>query len=171
MGNTLTRQFPRQAAELLRAIRQFELAGDYLLLFAGPFGFLGLTVLGLIVVFVRYSHWCIASLVSESGLLHPAADRTLPDQPCAQPGMQSAELILSDGLCLVCVRAIQDGDIVWCEHCLAGHHSDCWTYNQRCAIFGCGCTDFQITCDCFTRSPTASAQGTTAMLPGNVEPT
>lgn len=25
-----------------------------------------------------------------------------------------------------------------CELCLVPHHEECWTYNERCAIFGCG---------------------------------
>jgi HAD superfamily hydrolase (TIGR01509 family) len=48
----------------------------------------------------------------------------------------------SDARCLVCGGALR-GDsvsrapIVWCAACRTPHHEECFSYNGRCAIFGC----------------------------------
>jgi hypothetical protein len=39
--------------------------------------------------------------------------------------------------CLVCSGDILD-DAVECVDCSTAHHSDCFAYNEKCAVFGCG---------------------------------
>jgi len=39
--------------------------------------------------------------------------------------------------CGVCGDAMRDG-CVRCPRCETPHHSDCWTYNAGCSVYGCG---------------------------------
>jgi hypothetical protein len=40
--------------------------------------------------------------------------------------------------CLVCAQRITTGRQAFCTACETPHHLDCWLYNERCALFGCG---------------------------------
>ena len=40
--------------------------------------------------------------------------------------------------CGVCGDAVDEAEGVSCERCSSPHHPDCWTFNQGCAVFGCG---------------------------------
>jgi hypothetical protein len=42
-----------------------------------------------------------------------------------------------EGVCGVCGDTLR-GPVVGCPRCRAGHHPDCWTYNQGCAVYACG---------------------------------
>ncbi len=40
--------------------------------------------------------------------------------------------------CQVCGEELQAATAHACERCAAPHHADCWAFNGKCAIFGCG---------------------------------
>ncbi len=48
------------------------------------------------------------------------------------------------GTCPVCSKELSIGKVVYCKECDVPHHEDCWKYNERCGIMGCGCTTFCI---------------------------
>ena len=43
----------------------------------------------------------------------------------------------SKGRCPVCAARIE-GEIRVCEKCRTPHHAECWSWQQGCALFGCG---------------------------------
>lgn len=49
-------------------------------------------------------------------------------------------LSLAQVRCQVCGDAIHD-DVVYCRRCRTPHHRECWEYNGRCAVYGCGETE------------------------------
>ncbi len=49
--------------------------------------------------------------------------------------------VLEDPECQVCGEVIV-GTMVVCRRCQTPHHRDCWEYNGKCAIYGCGETHY-----------------------------
>jgi hypothetical protein len=45
---------------------------------------------------------------------------------------------VESALCPICGEPARAHSYVHCPRCAAPHHVDCWTYNQGCAIYGCG---------------------------------
>jgi len=45
-------------------------------------------------------------------------------------------------MCLVCSSPAEN-DLVKCSRCKTIHHSECWEYNGKCSVFGCGCGSIQ----------------------------
>lgn len=43
--------------------------------------------------------------------------------------------------CRICMSQIHD-PIVICPLCETPHHKDCWEYNGKCSIYGCGAEQF-----------------------------
>lgn len=40
--------------------------------------------------------------------------------------------------CKVCGAKDDEDKVIHCARCGMSHHEDCWTYNGRCARYGCG---------------------------------
>ncbi len=45
-------------------------------------------------------------------------------------------------ICNVCGAEIDSANRVVCRRCETPLHRECWRYNQKCAVFGCGSTEF-----------------------------
>jgi hypothetical protein len=52
-------------------------------------------------------------------------------------GIRLLEVEVGEGKCPVCLDALTAPQVA-CDRCRAPHHASCWTYNERCGIFGCG---------------------------------
>ncbi|MCH5372783.1 MAG: hypothetical protein JJ992_02315 [Planctomycetes bacterium] len=46
-------------------------------------------------------------------------------------------------ICQICGEEIQS-DLVFCRRCKTPHHRECWLYNGRCSVFGCGELNFHV---------------------------
>jgi hypothetical protein len=65
------------------------------------------------------------------------AENTAPSLGELQITMEPAHAEEAPG-CLVCAQPITSGRQAFCTTCETPHHLDCWLYNERCALFGCG---------------------------------
>lgn len=54
-----------------------------------------------------------------------------------EPAAAPAVLDLPGSTCEICGMALR-GQLVTCTRCATPHHADCWRFNGRCAIYGCG---------------------------------
>jgi hypothetical protein len=55
---------------------------------------------------------------------------------------QAAQM-LEHVVCQVCGEEIHN-DLVFCRACKTPHHRECWLYNGRCSVFGCGELNFHV---------------------------
>lgn len=55
---------------------------------------------------------------------------------------QQTARVLEDAACPICGEFVHT-NLVFCRRCMTVHHAECWTYNGRCATYGCGETQFQ----------------------------
>lgn len=72
------------------------------------------------------------------------AHELLPDvlagtEPQVIPAPEPVRLsyLPSTAHCLVCGDALSARPVVCCRSCDTPHHSECWHYNGRCAVYGC----------------------------------
>lgn len=70
------------------------------------------------------------------------------DLPQTAPPQKDSDLDPGPGAssqiqCKVCGEELAASEAVGCSRCLAPYHTDCYHYNGKCAIFGCGNTSIQ----------------------------
>jgi hypothetical protein len=69
----------------------------------------------------------------------------LCERALGTPGVESAEVTASGGVCPVCDAGLEgpsSAPLVSCSKCRTRHHRECWDYNDGCAIFACGCRSY-----------------------------
>ncbi len=69
-------------------------------------------------------------------LLHCAGQRTERTASLSEEGTENPRELK----CQVCGVAVAPSEATGCSRCAAPYHTDCYAYNTKCAIFGCGTT-------------------------------
>jgi hypothetical protein len=91
----------------------------------------------------RYGPWAADVVRQLDQVAWNLLDTLSPDRISAFAG--AVEIVASGAAaepsqCLVCAQVIADPVGMACTACDTPHHRDCWDYNGRCALFGCGGT-------------------------------
>ena len=89
----------------------------------------------------RYAPWAADVVRQLDSIAWNLLDSLSPDRISAFAG--AVEIVQSGpateaSVCLICAQAINDPTQMSCTTCDTPHHKDCWEYNGRCALFGCG---------------------------------
>lgn len=91
----------------------------------------------------RYAPWAADVVRQLDSVAWNLLDALSPDRISAYAG--AVEIVQTGptadaSVCLICAQAIHDPTQMGCTTCDTPHHKDCWEYNGRCALFGCGGT-------------------------------
>lgn len=91
----------------------------------------------------RYAPWAADVVRQLDSIAWNLLDSLSPDRISAFAG--AVEIVHTGpaaeaSVCLICAQAIHDERQMACTTCETPHHKDCWEYNGRCALFGCGGT-------------------------------
>ena len=91
----------------------------------------------------RYAPWAADVVRQMDSVAWNLLDTLSPDRISAFAG--AVEIVESGpateaSVCLVCAQPISEPKLMACTSCDTPHHGDCWDYNGRCALFGCGGT-------------------------------
>lgn len=91
----------------------------------------------------RYAPWATDVVRQLDSIAWNLLDSLSPDRISAFAG--AVEIVHAGPAaeasnCLICAQAIHDATQMACTTCETPHHKDCWEYNGRCALFGCGGT-------------------------------
>lgn len=91
----------------------------------------------------RYAPWATDVVRQLDSIAWNLLDSLSPDRISAFAG--AVEIVHTGPAaeasnCLICAQAIHDATQMACTTCETPHHKDCWEYNGRCALFGCGGT-------------------------------
>jgi hypothetical protein len=65
----------------------------------------------------------------------------LMDEAAGLHVVEASVAVSENPLCNVCGMDITPDLRVRCRRCETPMHRDCWRYNKKCAVFGCGCAD------------------------------
>lgn len=89
----------------------------------------------------RYAPWAADVVRQLDSVAWNLLDALSPDRISAYAG--SVEIVgmgpaTEASVCLICAQPIADPTQMSCTTCETPHHKDCWEYNGRCALFGCG---------------------------------
>jgi hypothetical protein len=68
---------------------------------------------------------------------------SLLDEAAGLQVVEAGGLVVDKPICNVCGAEIDRTDQVLCQRCETPLHRDCWRYNKKCAVFGCGSTSFR----------------------------
>jgi hypothetical protein len=90
----------------------------------------------------RYAPWATEVVRTIDSIAWNLMDTLSPDRISAFAGaVEIVEVAPNAGapsICLVCAQKIEEPKMMACTACDTPHHKDCWEYNARCALFGCG---------------------------------
>lgn len=90
----------------------------------------------------RYGPWAADVVRQLDSIAWNLLDTLSPDRISAFAGaveiVETAAPPPEPSVCLVCAQAISEPVRMCCTTCETPHHRDCWDYNGRCALFGCG---------------------------------
>lgn len=90
----------------------------------------------------RYQPWATEVVRTLDSIAWNLLDALSPDRISAFAGaveiVEVAPHAADPAICLVCAQRIEESRMMACTACDTPHHRDCWEYNARCALFGCG---------------------------------